>query len=37
MISESAALGLGQPWTASAVEGSGVIELLNHINDNVPQ
>jgi len=37
VTSEAAALGLGQPWTASAAEGSGVIELLNHMNDNVPQ
>jgi GTP-binding protein len=34
---ESSRLGLGEPFSVSAETGTGVIELLNFINDSVPQ
>lgn len=37
VIAESSLLGLGEAFYVSAEEGSGVIELLNYINDSVPR
>ncbi len=37
VLSESSVLGFGQPWTVSSMDGSGVIDLLTFINDNVPK
>ena len=37
VIGESSTLGLGIAHTVSAHDGSGVIELLNFINDSIPE
>lgn len=37
VINESAKLGFRQMFTTSAEEGSGVLELLNFINECIPQ